>query len=349
MGYCKQQKTFSLVRLPAVSGRGRWHAAAFTLVELLVVIAIIGVLVSLLLPAVQAAREAARRSTCTNNLRQIGIGLHLRYDAKQTFPAGFCTYYGTGKGPPGQRCPTDTSWVGLILPYIEQLGLHDAIDWSKWHFSFGGKSVWNLHIPLFQCPSNERQDISGTQLAQGTYVANNGVGPMSECHVGAADNGRPWKREGGREAAGAFFINSWLKMSQIPDGTSQTVLLSEIRIVNQADVELSADHYQYDGRGVMHYPEGPLYQHNHTPNSSIPDQLRTQWCMSTARSPCIGTYPDWSTRDYIVTARSDHPGGVNLLLADSSVRFVGDSIDLNVWQALSTPEARPGEPIATDY
>ena len=147
---------------------------------------------------------------------------------------------------------------------------------------------------------------------------------------------------GGKEAAGVFYINSWLSIAEIPDGTSQTAMVSEIRAVNDKEKDLA------DGRGIMHSPEGPLYQHNFTPNSLVLDQVRTTWCVTTPEAPCLGTFTAWNNRDYIVTARSNHPGGVNLLLADGSVRFVADSIHLDIWQALSTPEAVAGEALATD-
>jgi len=150
-------------------------------------------------------------------------------------------------------------------------------------------------------------------------------------------------RPGGREAAGVFYINSWLRMAQITDGTSHTAMVSEIRSHNEIG------DFDHDGRGIMHYPEGPLYQHNFTPNSLVPDQVRSIWCVTTPEAPCVAAFNAWHDRNYIVSARSNHPGGVNLLLGDSSVRFVGDSIGLDIWQALSSPEALAGKPLVTDY
>jgi prepilin-type processing-associated H-X9-DG protein len=87
----------------------------------------------------------------------------------------------------------------------------------------------------------------------------------------------------------------------------------------------------------MHYPEGPLYHHNRTPNTRVPDEIRTAWCVNTIEAPCIGAYPAFNTIRDIRSARSGHPGGVNLLLADGSVRFVGQTVDLSLWQSLSSP------------
>ena len=328
----------------------------FTLVELLVVIAIIGVLVALLLPAVQAAREAARRTSCTNNLKQIGLGLQLRYSAHQQFPPGMSTD-GGGTASRGPTVPMSASWVAFVLPYVEQLGLENAIDWSLYHFNWppgpgnnAGHNVLHLSIPLFQCPSDIQPeparwgDVEHQTYARGNYVGNNGVGPMREWHWGPGHRS-PWKRAGGQAAAGVFFINSWLSMAEIPDGTSQTAMVSEIRTTNAR----TDDNKYMDGRGIMHYPEGPMYQHNYTPNSLVPDQIRTSWCVTVPESPCIGAFPAWNTRKYIVTARSNHPGGVNLLVADGSVRIVSDSISLNIWQALSTPEAVAGEGLVGEF
>ncbi|MEO2048685.1 MAG: DUF1559 domain-containing protein, partial [Pirellulales bacterium] len=132
--------------------------------------------------------------------------------------------------------------------------------------------------------------------------------------------------------AGAFFLNSKLRTASIIDGTSKTAFVSEIRVVEGNDF-----------RGVFHYPEGPLYHHNYTPNSLIPDEIRQSMCVDVPEAPCIGTFNSWNPRRLTMTARSYHSGGVNLLLGDSSARFIDDSIDLGVWQALATPEQVAGE------
>jgi len=337
----------------------RWRSEfrnAFTLVELLVVIAIIGVLVALLLPAVQAAREAARRTACTNNVKQIGLAMHLRYSSHQTFPPGSSTHW-THSAKKGPRVPNAAGWASFILPYIEQLGLQNAIDWDLPHFNWppgpgnnAGHNVLHLTIPLFHCPSDVRPvpanwgTVKDQTYARGNYVGNNGVGPMREWHgPNGPGHDRDMIRPGGREAAGVLYINSWLSMAEIPDGTSNTAMVSEIRAVNDVKGIYA------DGRGIMHYSEGNMYQHNYTPNSLVPDQIRLSWCVTTPEAPCIGRFPSHNTRKYTVTARSNHPGGVNLLLVDSSVRFVTDSISLDIWQALSTPEAIAGEPLVGEF
>lgn len=333
--------------------------SGFTLVELLVVIAIIGILIALLLPAVQAAREAARRSSCTNNLKQLGLALHLHHDQKKVFPPGFVARGGTpptGTAQYKPLSPTDTSWIGFILPFIEQMGLENLIDWTKAHFSWppgggAGSKVLDLTIPLFHCPSsvqpapnNSYEGIYANQnQARGNYVGNNGFGPTGEWENGPGHL-TPLVRTYntttlGPEGAGVFYINSWLTMADLKDGTTQTAMVCETR----------ASKNTKDGRGNMHYPEGPLYHHNYSPNSLVPDQIRTAYCVTAPRLPCVGMFAAWNQRKEIRTARSDHPGGVNLMLGDGSVRFVAETINLNVWHALSTPERIPQEVVSSDY
>jgi hypothetical protein len=99
-----------------------------------------------------------------------------------------------------------------------------------------------------------------------------------------------------------------------------------------------------DFRGVLHYPEGPMYHHNYTPNSSVPDEVRSGYCVSVPGAPCDDSlFQAYDNRQLTMTARSAHPGGVHLLLGDGSATFISDSIELNLWQAICTPRAIPGE------
>lgn len=319
-----------LLLWPVLSRRSR----GFTLVELLVVIAIIGILIGLLLPAVQAAREAARRSQCTNNLKQIGLGLHMHHDQNGKFPPGFIA-----NGPKPWR-GQDATWITCILRFVEQQTLDQQIDWINGSFGQGKLPVKEATLTLFQCPSDVRPKPNTTfdpeDFARGNYVANDGIGPMEEWCVSSAPFtiNKTITRE-----AGVFYANSEMTMSDIKDGTSHTAMVCEIRAVKD----------QRDGRGILHYPEGPLYHHNYTPNSLVADQVRTSWCATQPEAPCVGAFTGYNNRKLIMTARSSHPGGVNLLLGDGSVRFVSETIALDIWQALCTPKAAPGEPVATDF
>lgn len=310
---------------------------AFTLVELLVVIAIIGILVALLLPAIQAAREAARRAQCLNNLKQLGIAMHSHHDQNKVLPPGF--FWPKPAVPPCDSTAhtkgSESTWIAHLLPFLEQNALYDGADWTT---GFGlapgvNGELCGTHLPTMLCPSGPHAKQLGlwySGYARGSYVANNGLGPMVESCSDSSP--LPSGRVGG-----AFFVNSTLTLADFRDGTSQTALVSETRVVTDNN----------DQRGVMHYPEGPFYHHNYTPNSMIPDQVRVAACpgggVNTPEAPCVGAYSGWRPRSVLMTARSYHPGGVGLLLADASSRFISESIDLELWKALCTPKAITNE------
>lgn len=319
----------------------RTHLHGFTLVELLVVITIIGILIALLLPAVQAAREAARRMQCTNNLKQIGLAMHMHHEAKGYFPCGhYWNPAGSGWSDDGKSGGTEATWISYLLQYIEQDNLAAA---ANWHLPFGcavagwNKVVTSARIPLFLCPSVEPPDnIIDRCYSRGNYAANNGLGPMREGTCQDVPSKRHPTQEnlyGSTGDLGAFYVNSNLSAAQIPDGLSNTVFVSEVVTVTGEDM-----------RGTLHYPEGVLYQCNYTPNSSMPDQVRSGYCVSTLDAPCgDGLFTGYWNRELTMTARSHHPGGVGVLLGDGSASFVSDGIALNIWQALSTPKALDGE------
>ncbi len=314
--------------------RDQTRSAGFTLVELLVVITIIGILIALLLPAVQAAREAARRAQCSNNLKQIGLALHMHLEAKGVFPVGH--FWGPKDG--SENCGNEATWITFLLPYLEQQPLYDGIDWTK---DFGqlaplypNRQVNSTSLPMFQCPSNEVvEGIMGNVLARGTYAANNGVGPMRE----GVPSQKPQRSLDGTNKylslAGTFYLNSRTSPSDVPDGLSNTAFVSEVRAVPGEDF-----------RGVLHYPEGPLYHHNYTPNSTVADEIRKDYCVSVPGAPCNDSpFQNHTSRMLTMSARSAHPGGVHLLLGDGSATFINDSIALPPWLALCTPRAIPDE------
>ncbi|MDZ7618784.1 MAG: DUF1559 domain-containing protein, partial [Patescibacteria group bacterium] len=250
---------------------------AFTLVELLVVITIIGILIGLLLPAVQSAREAARRMQCSNNLKQIGLALHLHHEQRGYFPPG----HFWPESNLGNCDGAEATWVTYILPYLEQIALYDNINWKG---SFGHSAYPPDHVnigvtaqvlPMFSCPSNHRARpmvFSNVEsYARGAYVANNGIGPMRDRTLADIPVMRPVPGTSltSPHTAGIFHMNSNMTIAQIRDGTSNTALVCEIRLAQGNDF-----------RGVMHYPEGPLYHHSHSVNSSVPDEIRTSFCVN---------------------------------------------------------------------
>jgi prepilin-type N-terminal cleavage/methylation domain-containing protein len=201
----------------------RPRSTAFTLVELLVVIAIIAMLVSLLLPAVQAARESARRAQCQNNLKQLGLGCLLYHDAKKVYPPG---HTGWGDTP---ATDYQHSWMTLILPFVEEQALYDQYDFDKqWSQGLNGRNVTrsengNLEVQL--CPSS-----SHTDFAQGDYAGINGCGTYNHDGVAIPDG---WAKGECYEAGlmpatgSAWPQNRPVSIQKVTDGTQYTILLGE--------------------------------------------------------------------------------------------------------------------------
>jgi len=298
------------------------------LIELLVVIAIIAVLIALLLPAVQQAREAARRSQCKNNLKQIGLALHNYHDSHLLFPPGAIQQFVGGS-------KNEATWVAMCLPYLDQGPLYNTIDFNQCFGCVTNSSsplylVASTFLPVMRCPSEPQVGLVGPSIpyARGTYAANSGLGPLHSLE----DPHDATRVPGVTYTYGPFTMNSRTRIGDIRDGTSNTIAVSELRNAEGADF-----------RGVMHYPEGSLYQHDRTPNTSTPDDFRTGLCVSTPEAPCIGVYTAYNNRAIILTSRSGHTGGIQTLLLDGSVRFVSENINLQTWQALGT--IRKGEVI----
>ena len=285
----------------------------FTLIELLVVIAIIAILIALLLPAVQQAREAARRTQCRNNLKQIGLALHNYHDTHNVLPPGYVQVYPSARN--------EATWVAFILPGLDQANRYNSFDFNAcWGCTgptsqnFPGQSA---PLPAFLCPSDTQAPAAYDTYARGNYGASNGIGPLTSV---------PGYTVNPRGELGIFNGNSRVRFADIRDGTSNTAAVSELRTYAKSTT---------DFRGVMFYPEGPFTHHNYTPNSRIPDQTRTGWCTGTIDPPCTGAYAAFNDRNMIYSARSLHTGGVHTLLADGSVRFVSENLNLQTWQDLS--------------
>lgn len=330
-------------RLGLVDSRG--CRPAFTLVELLVVIAIIGILVALLLPAVQSAREAARRIQCMNNMKQIGVALHNYHSAMGSFPAGCIE---------GDRGLELVSWTSAITPYIEESALYEQFDptvkWNHYYYSRhsshkGNAEVWRTVIQIYGCPSDtqgrdtiyDQKHNGGPGFTRGNYVAcfspdgtvtEPGLDyPHGSCQDRAIVN--PSVSSGMRAL---FNSNIWRGVRHVVDGTSKTIIASEL--ITPDDIPPWPQPRQGHGddqRGCWWFdPRGISYTHRLSPNSPLPDVMKGRPCRS-QKTPCVSTALCVGAQ--YNGARSFHPGGVTVLQADGSVRFVQDGIDMFIWQA----------------
>jgi prepilin-type processing-associated H-X9-DG protein len=322
----------------------------------LVAIAIIGTLVAMLMPAVQSAREAARRTQCTNNLRQIGIAVMSFEGTNKHLPRGDWRQRTSSTG-----VDSLATWVSLTLPYIEEANLYRNIDFSRPFFDQVdlGNSLkpHQISFATHTCPSNGSVGLimwnNAHYGARGNYAANAGwAGPDSGLWMndiqweqfGADGRGHPENPTGvvfyapndrhplhsALSGYGPLMINRGIALKEATDGTSHTVGIAEIRTVEGDDI-----------RGSLHFGGGVLYLHSEVPNTPIQDIVRL--CVSTPGAPCAPTDETW--RGYHkLSARSAHPGGINVMFLDASVRFVGDGVDPDIWKAVSTFSG--GEPVA---
>jgi len=308
----------------------------FTLIELLVVIAIIGILVALLLPAVQSAREAARRISCMNNLKQIGLAMQNYESTYSRLPIG---YQFCAPGLPGPSVVGHTAWVRL-LPYHEQLNLHDEYQYGLFPGNTPNETVFSAQIPAYQCPSDDargRWAGPNRDYARSNYLFCMGNSRMVADDVGHRIMDCPYPSSMDVTTNGAFQIGEARRLSAIVDGTSNTALASET-ISGKLDIEkVIGGSSEWDLRGSFgyHMVGSSSYTHFRTPNSSQADFMWPQRCFD---QPEMGL-PCFHVNDFenmFALARSVHPGGVHVVFADAHVSFVEDTIDLAPWQALGT-------------
>jgi prepilin-type N-terminal cleavage/methylation domain-containing protein/prepilin-type processing-associated H-X9-DG protein len=312
---------------------------AFTLVELLVVIAIIGVLIAIMLPAVQAARETARRLQCANNLKQIGLALHNYHDSHAAFPAGYLSVNGPG-GPADDKGP-GWGWASAILPYMEQEGLHHQIRFDKDITDPLNATARATAISAFLCASDAGKptfqvDSAGDSSSGNTTPVTGSDGrPVVVGHsnyVGIFGNPEITPDPGyllpdpDRDPThrGMFFRNSRVRIAEVMDGTSNTLFVGE-RSSNLAYAAwtgaVTGGQVSPKTPDLNNYgPEGaPVLALGHTGNAAdVPPH--------TPNSPVNHVDDFWSV----------HPMGVNFLFVDGSVHKISDSISPPVWWALGT-------------
>jgi prepilin-type N-terminal cleavage/methylation domain-containing protein/prepilin-type processing-associated H-X9-DG protein len=284
----------------------------FTLIELLVVIAIIAVLIGLLLPAVQKVREAAARMSCANNLKQIGLGLHNYHGTYERFPAGFVSAApatnadGTGPG---------WGWAAQLLPFVEQDNLAKTIDFSKDIAHSANAAARVKPISVYLCPSDTPvgptftvKTGGGTAICDVAFANYVGVGGTFEVSNFPDTN------------TGVLVRNKGFRVTDITDGSANTIFVGE-------RTGLKSPQTTWVGAvtGARIPPLNPTY------DVELPPVL----CTTNTGTAADGRVPN-NPLDHVEDTNSRHPGGVNFLYGDGSVRFLRQSIDPATWVAIGT-------------
>ncbi|MBI1345486.1 DUF1559 domain-containing protein [bacterium] len=286
-----------------------WNRRAFTLIELLVVIAIIAVLIALLLPAVQQAREAARRTQCRNHLKQFGLAFHNYHDAHQTFPPGYLYR------PDNSNSPTQNgagySWGAMLLPYLDQGNLYGQLNWNVPVFDAVNLAARERHITVFLCSSDPVSQLGFVEM-----------GPTPERYAMAsyvANFGPPDLDANQEQRDGMFSRNSRTRTADVTDGLSQTLMVGERVNGPFRNGALHGNHFEYEttwSAAVRDWDE-PDDDHGH---------------MVLFQTGHVPNHPQSDDRD----VSAPHVGYANYLLSDGAVRAISENVDIWVYQHLST-------------
>ena len=293
---------------------------AFTLVELLVVIAIIGILIGMLLPAIQQVREAARRIKCANNLKQQSLAVHNYESVNQKFPPAF-------------NHPGGGLWSGFLLPFIDQDNLFKTLDMNgPWNARGGvtpNSTAVGEIIEVYRCPT------AGVGPAQFDPFPNTNRGPCTylACASGliAIESGAfPWTgfdQNGGLGSDGIFYFNSETRFAEIFDGSSNTVLIGE----SLPDQTLFGIDYSGNSQKVDHWYIGSEEVNSNTVSGELSECLGSTACVLNAIK-----FDATPINDKELAFGSDHPAGANISFADGHTSHLSSDIDLRIWQAIGT-------------
>lgn len=310
-------------------GGGGGLQRAFTLVELLVVIAIIGVLIALLLPAVQAAREAARRMSCTSNMKQIGLGMQNYHDTHKTFCPGNM-YYQAHRDMSGVHSATGNcycgmyGWPAFMLPFAEGQTIVSQINWDYRAYTPGTGTVYGDHtVPDDECGDEENKAVSEMtpaflrcpsalhdETVKGStkdYAVNGGSEfPARAVSLNDLNNRAP--------VFGVFYRNSGIDMADVLDGTTHTFLALELASNSLPRKQANQTTYENPFLFVNHADQGYAV-FTHSGAMDIPPN-------------CLTYSNGWSRASH-----SFHPGGLNATMCDGAVLFVSDTVSTVVWKA----------------
>lgn len=303
------------------------RSRGFTLVELLVVIAIIGILVALLLPAVQAAREASRRAHCQNNLKQIGLACHNFNDAMKKLPLGGL--------PPTVTPGSQFSALAQLLPFMEQQNVYKMIDFSVPCNAPANAAARDVIISTFLCPSDVDNPVPSNGAAT-NYVANTGAMPFFVIPNPAL-------------YSGVFYVNTHSKLADLVDGTSNTALFSERLHADGNNAVVSPVEDVFFSPADPQTADEAMNICNSVDISNLANQfplfMGAPWIHHQHRYQHI-TPPNGRSCGFFIVGKSTmppssrHPRGVNVAMGDGSVIFAMDTISLAAWRAMGTRNGR---------
>lgn len=321
--------------------------SGFTIIELLVAIAIIGLLIAILIPAVQQARLVARKAQCSNHLKQLGIAMHNYQEAHRVLPPGQFNYMGDDldhvtqpDGSISEKGPARSCWMQQILPYIDQKPLYDQLPFDsnlaarKWGTDLN-VPIWTV-VPTLMCPNDPANPKVVTDQGTGPEDSEGFHGNYVMCagntEFSLADQGEVTGVGSGHNLNGMFYAISSTRFNEVTDGLSNTVMGGEL-ILNRDKTEAAnggVGARDVRGRYYNSYRGNGLFSTQFPPNSSVPDEVRNCQIPNPV-SPCN------TGADVIVQyARSYHAGGVNILMADGSVKFLNNSMSTEIFRALGS-------------